>query len=104
MCSSDLWPDAARQAELATQAADGGWSVRETEARVRALTTLVPPKPPKPVDPDVKRLETDLAERLGARVQIRQGTKGKGQLIIDYSSLDVLDGILAHLRGEHGAG
>jgi hypothetical protein len=32
-------------------------------------------------------------------VQIRQGTKGHGQLVIDYTSLDVLDGILAHLRG-----
>ena len=91
--------DAARQADLARQAADGGWSVRETEARVRALTTHTPPKPPKPTDPDIKRLETDLSDRLGARVQIRQGAKGRGQLVIDYTSLDVLDGILAHLRG-----
>ena len=56
-------------------------------------------QPPKPVDPDLRRLETDLSDRLGARVQIRQGAKGKGQLVIDYTSLDVLDGILAHLRG-----
>jgi len=93
-------PDAGRQHALAEQAVAGNWSVRETEARVRAATTHTPPQPPKPVDPDLRRLETDLSERLGARVQIRQGAKGKGQLVIDYTSLDVLDGILAHLRGE----
>ena len=93
-------PDAGRQQALAEQAVAGNWSVRETEARVRAATTHTPPQPPKPVDPDLRRLETDLSDRLGARVQIRQGAKGKGQLVIDYTSLDVLDGILAHLRGE----
>jgi ParB family chromosome partitioning protein len=92
-------PDASRQQALAEQAVAGNWSVRETEARVRAATTHTPPQPPKPVDPDLRRLETDLSDRLGARVQIRQGAKGKGQLVIDYTSLDVLDGILAHLRG-----
>ena len=92
-------PDASRQQALAEQAVAGKWSVRETEARVRAATTHTPPQPPKPVDPDLRRLETDLSDRLGARVQIRQGAKGHGQLVIDYTSLDVLDGILAHLRG-----
>jgi len=93
-------PAGPRQEELARQAAEGAWSVREIEARVRALTTHTPPQPPKPADPDIRRLETDLTERLGARVQIRAGAKGKGQLVIDYTSLDVLDGIIAHLRGE----
>ena len=92
-------PDASRQQALAEQAVACKWSVRETEARVRAATTHTPPQPPKPVDPDLRRLETDLSDRLGARVQIRQGAKGHGQLVIDYTSLDVLDGILAHLRG-----
>jgi ParB family chromosome partitioning protein len=92
-------PDASRQQALAEQAVAGKWSVRETEARVRAATTHTPPQPPKPVDPDLRRLETDLSDCLGARVQIRQGAKGHGQLVIDYTSLDVLDGILAHLRG-----
>ena len=45
------------------------------------------------------RIGRGALDRLGARVQIRQSTKGKGQLVIDYTSLDVLDGILAHLRG-----
>ncbi|MCR8466793.1 chromosome partitioning protein ParB, partial [Pseudomonas aeruginosa] len=44
------------------------------------------------------RLEQRLAERLGASVQIRHGQKGKGQLVIRYSSLDELQGVLAHIR------
>lgn len=49
-------------------------------------------------DPDTARLEQELSERLGAPVSIAQGGPGRGRLIIRYSSLDELEGILAHLR------
>ncbi|MOA57474.1 putative chromosome-partitioning protein ParB [compost metagenome] len=49
-------------------------------------------------DPDINRLEQRLAEKLGAPVQIKHGQKGKGQLVIRYSSLDELQGVLAHIR------
>jgi len=49
-------------------------------------------------DPDVRRLLNDLSERLGAKVNIQQGSKGKGKLVIAYNSLDELDGILAHIK------
>ena len=49
-------------------------------------------------DPNVKRLEDDLAEKLGARVAIQQGSGGKGRLVVSYNSLDELDGILAHIQ------
>jgi ParB family chromosome partitioning protein len=39
-----------------------------------------------------------LGERLGARVQIQQGNRGTGKLVIAYNSLDELDGILAHIK------
>ena len=62
--------------------------------------TLNPPKKPKPLvkDPDIKKLETDLSEKLGAMVNIHQKTKSKGRLEISYSSLDELEGILSHLQ------
>jgi ParB family transcriptional regulator, chromosome partitioning protein len=44
------------------------------------------------------RLERTLAEKLGARVQLVQGAKGRGRLVIAYNSLDELDGILAHIQ------
>ena len=56
------------------------------------------PKAEVKVDPDISRLEQRLAERLGSPVQIKHGQKGKGQLVIRYSSLDELQGVLAHIR------
>ena len=51
-----------------------------------------------PADPDISRLEQRLAEKLGSPVQIKHGQRGKGQLVIRYSSLDELQGVLAHIR------
>ncbi|UCB54332.1 MAG: ParB/RepB/Spo0J family partition protein [Thiotrichales bacterium] len=86
------------QSQLAKETAKKGLSVRETEQLVRK--TLNPPKKPKPLakDPDIKKLENDLSEKLGAMVNIHQKTKSKGRLEISYSSLDELDGILSHFQ------
>jgi ParB family chromosome partitioning protein len=90
------------QSEAAAKVAARGLSVRETEALVRRLTAAVGEVAAKPApaaeDPDVKRLMTDLSDKLGARVQLKQGKGGKGQLVIVYNSLDELDGILAHIH------
>lgn len=48
-------------------------------------------------DPDIRRLETELTEKVGCAVKILQSAKGKGKLMIKYNSLDELDGILAHI-------
>jgi len=91
-----------QQSEAAARVAAKGLSVRETEALVRKLAEApsAPAAKPAPVaeDPDVKRLLGDLSDRLGARVQLKQDKKGKGQLIINYNSVDELDGILGHIR------
>ncbi len=49
-------------------------------------------------DPDIKRLERELAEKLGARVAFQHGPKGKGKLVVSYNSLDELEGILTHIQ------
>jgi ParB family chromosome partitioning protein len=49
-------------------------------------------------DPNVARLQDDLAEKLGAKVAIVHASSGKGKLVVSYNSLDELDGILAHIR------
>lgn len=86
------------QSTLARQVAKKGMSVRETESLVRR--TLNPPAKPAGVkkDPDIGLLETDLSERLGAAVHIRQKPKGKGTIEIGYNSLDELDGILTKIK------
>ena len=50
------------------------------------------------MDPDVLRLQNNLADKLGAKVQIKQSAGGKGQLVIGYNSLEELDGILDHIQ------
>ncbi|MGE0114533.1 MAG: ParB/RepB/Spo0J family partition protein [Steroidobacteraceae bacterium] len=89
-----------RQVELALLVARKGLSVRETEALVRRTeNNQQEPEAAHPKqDPNIKRLETDLADRLGAKVQLQHSAKGSGKLIINYHSLDELDGILAHLQ------
>lgn len=89
---------AKRQIELARIVAAKGLSVRETEALVRRAEQEQPQAPAPKADPNIKRLETDLAEKLGAKVQLQHSAKGSGKLIIAYHDLDQLDGILAHLN------
>jgi ParB family chromosome partitioning protein len=57
-----------------------------------------PAADPKAVDPDIHRLETEIAEKLGAKVAFQHAASGKGKLIVSYNSLDELEGILAHIQ------
>jgi ParB family transcriptional regulator, chromosome partitioning protein len=75
--------------------------VRETESLVRrmiepARTEDGAERGAVAVDPNIQRLEDELAERLGARVSIEHARAGHGRLVIRYNSLDELDGILSH--------
>lgn len=76
-----------------------GLSVRETERLVKQALDYPHGKPKSEpiVDPDTQRLESELGERIGAKVAI-QHKKGKGKVVIQYNSLDELDGILAHIK------
>ncbi|MFG0382829.1 ParB/RepB/Spo0J family partition protein [Pseudomonas sp. zbq_18] len=88
-----------QQVEGARHVVARGLTVRQTEALVRQwLNSKEKTVEKAKVDPDINRLEQRLAEKLGAPVQIKHGQKGKGQLVIRYSSLDELQGVLAHIR------
>ena len=90
------------QSEAARVVVHRGLSVRETEALVRRL--LERAEEPEEarretrLDPDIRRLQDNLCERLGARVEIRHAKTGKGRLVISYGSLDELDGILDRIQ------
>lgn len=94
--------DAASQITLANQVIAKRLSVRETEKMVaRALEEQnAPPAAPRAKDKsgDIVRLEEELSDRLATPVAFKMGTKGKGQLIIDFADLDVLETVLARLR------
>ena len=87
------------QAAAGREVAARGLSVRETERLVKRLQA--PSRKPPPAarrDPNVQRLEAELADKLGARVAVQHTKSGGGKLVVTYNSLDELDGILAHIR------
>jgi ParB family chromosome partitioning protein len=97
-------PNARQQSEVGGVVAKKGLSVRETEALVRRILARAAggdghgrPKA-RSKDPDIRRLENDLADKLGATVELQHAISGKGKLVISYHSLDELDGILAHIH------
>lgn len=88
-----------QQSEVGALVAQKKLSVRETEALVRRLSA----EPAGSVtaerdDVNVRKLESDLSEKLGAKVSIQHSSTGKGKLVINYNSLDELDGILEHIQ------
>lgn len=88
------------QSETARKVVARGLSVRETEQWVRRLLASTPKRKSniRPLDPDIRRLQDDLAERLGAGVVFQHAASGKGKLIIQYNNIDELEGILAHIK------
>ena len=87
-----------KQTEAARQIVAKGLSVRQTEALVRRLQQEKINSDDVRIDPDIKVLQDDLSDKLGAPVLIQHSAKGKGRLVISYTSLDELDGILAHIK------
>ncbi len=89
-----------KQSQAAREVAARGYSVRETEQLVRRLNapSTDKPKSSKTLDPDIKRLQDELGEKLAAKVVFMHGAKGHGKLVIHYNSVDELDGILQRIQ------
>ena len=89
-----------QQAEVAALVAKKKLSVRETEALVKRLLAHAQGTPEASTarDPNIRKLESDLSEKLGAKVQVQHSSSGKGKLVISYHTLDELDGILGHIN------
>jgi ParB family chromosome partitioning protein len=88
------------QTKVARDIAAKGLSVREAEQLVRKLRSQADAVKPKKndIDPNIKRLQDDISEKLGAKVVFQHNTNGKGKVVLHYNSLDELDGILAHIK------
>lgn len=90
--------DGVRQIEAANRIAARGLSVREAEALVGNMHRAQGAKRSPGVDRDLARLEEDVSGRLGTTVEIRAGRKGRGKIVLHYSSLEHLDQLLKKLR------
>lgn len=86
------------QLKVAQKVVQRQLSVRETERLVKNLLEGTPAPKPLVVSVDVQRLERELAEQLGAKVEIRYNKRGRGKMVIEYNNLDELDGILSQIR------
>ncbi len=94
-----------QQEALAHQVAEKGLTVRETERLVNKAQAgkeeKLDSQKPKQIDPDVQRLETSLAEKLGTQVKIDHNKRGKGKMVIPFEDLEQLEGILAHIHDKN---
>jgi ParB family chromosome partitioning protein len=93
--------NAVQQYDAARQVVKKGLSVRETEKLIRRVLDGGSSKPARKTpaqNADIRRLEIEVSEKLGAKVSVNHTAKGAGQIVIKYNSLDELDGILKHIR------
>ena len=90
--------DPIQQHDAARQVAKKALSVRETERLVKRMLKSPGQKTPPAPDADIRRLEVEVSEKLGAKVRLDHKPRGMGKLVISYNSLDELDGILEHIR------
>ncbi|MCU6434351.1 ParB/RepB/Spo0J family partition protein [Undibacterium sp. Jales W-56] len=99
-----LATDAATQIQLANQVVAKRMSVREAEKLVTRSTAELS-APAKTRDKaeksrDITRLEEELSDLLATQVTLKMGSKGRGQMSIDFADLDSLDGIILKIRGQ----
>ncbi|MDE2429419.1 MAG: ParB/RepB/Spo0J family partition protein [Burkholderiales bacterium] len=98
-----LATDAATQIQLANQIVAKRMSVREAEKLVTKTTAELssPAKTRNKSEKsrDITRLEEELSDMLATQVSLKMGSKGRGQLMIDFADLDSLDGIILKIRG-----
>ena len=93
--------DASQQFDAARQVVRKGLSVRETERLVKRMLEGKPRSSAKKtasVNRDIRRLEIEVSEKLGAKVRLDHAQSGAGKIVISYNSLDELDGILQHIK------
>jgi len=88
-------PTAELQREVAERASAQGWNVRQTERMTQKMTEGRQAKNLEEVqvDPNVKAAIQAMEERLGTKVKIHEGAKGKGKIEIEYYSAEDLDRI-----------
>ena len=90
--------DGRQQESAAKRVADQALSVRQTERLVNAILHPAKTRRRYGSDRDVARLEEELSEEIGTRVEIKPGKKGAGKLVISYSNHDHLDDLLSKFR------
>lgn len=90
-----------QQCGAALKVAAKGMTVRATEELVKVFLTGSNEGALKrtiKIDPDILRLQEDISNKIGLKVAIQHQVKGNGKVVIQYTSLDELEGLLVHLN------
>lgn len=90
--------EGAQQIAAANKIVAETMSVREAEKLVQHILNPPPVHVKEKPDRDILNLQETLSQRIGTTVQIKIGSKGAGKLVIDYSSNDHLDELIARLN------
>lgn len=90
--------DESKQIEIANKAVKQGLTVRAVEKLVREQNEGKPVEVGKKIDPDTLRLQQELSEKTGAKVEINHQSGGKGKLVFSYTSLEELEGIIKKIH------
>jgi ParB family chromosome partitioning protein len=95
-------PNADLQREVAGRAIDSGWSVRQIEQTCARMTAGKTPKHVDEVkiDPNVKAAIQEMERRLGTRIHVKEGARGRGKIEIEYYSAEDLNRIYDTIMGE----
>lgn len=90
--------DGAHQISIANKIVADGLSVREAEKLVQGVLSPAPKHKKNKPNRDILQLQEEISQHIGTNVQIKAGKKGTGKLIIDYTSHDHLDELIARLK------
>ena len=95
-------PKAELQREVSERAIGGGWSVRQVEQTCARMTAGKTPKhvDEAKIDPNVKAAIQEMERKLGTRIHVKEGARGRGRLEIEYYSAEDLDRIYDTIMGE----
>jgi ParB family chromosome partitioning protein len=95
-------PKAELQREVSERAIAGGWSVRQVEQTCARMTAGKTPKhvDEAKIDPNVKAAIQEMERKLGTRIHVKEGARGRGKLEIEYYSAEDLDRIYDAIMGQ----
>lgn len=86
------------QVAAAKKIVAAGLTVRAAEKLVKAKPESNIGRKKRYIDPDTLRLQDELTGKLGAKVLIEHQSNGKGRLVISYTSLEELEGVMKRIH------
>lgn len=82
---------------LAQKAVKNGWSVREVERRSQMIQQGQKPAPSKKMNPDIRRLNEAITNKLGVNAEVQSRNQKKGKIVLYFDTPETLENLLQQL-------